>query len=98
MEASGEEVDGLLTVSCGAAASSLVRKMPEDAKQETTAEEETGKLCDCCCWQTTVPEPVVLVACGSFNPITTMHLRMMGEFRFPLSIFIYLTQKPLGLS
>lgn len=25
------------------------------------------------------PEPVVLLACGSFNPITMMHLRMMGK-------------------
>ncbi|VDM30591.1 unnamed protein product [Hydatigera taeniaeformis] len=36
--------------------------------------------CDCrcyCSWQSVAPEPVVLVACGSFNPITTMHLRMM---------------------
>ncbi|BHF63356.1 Nicotinamide/nicotinic acid mononucleotide adenylyltransferase 3 [Sparganum proliferum] len=32
--------------------------------------------CRCCSWFT-APEPVVLVACGSFNPITTMHLRLM---------------------
>ena len=24
---------------------------------------------------------VVLLACGSFNPITNMHLRMFGRFR-----------------
>ncbi|CDS42898.1 nicotinamide mononucleotide adenylyltransferase [Echinococcus multilocularis] len=46
--------------------------------------EGSGELpthpCDCrfyCSWQSVAPEPVVLVACGSFNPITTMHLRMM---------------------
>lgn len=45
--------------------------------------EGEGERCECCCycsWQSVAPEPVVLVSCGSFNPITTMHLRMMGEF------------------
>uniref|UniRef100_A0A0X3P473 Nicotinamide mononucleotide adenylyltransferase 1 n=1 Tax=Schistocephalus solidus TaxID=70667 RepID=A0A0X3P473_SCHSO len=32
--------------------------------------------CGCCSWFK-APEPIVLVACGSFNPITTMHLRLM---------------------
>lgn len=27
-----------------------------------------------------VPTRVMLLACGSFNPITNMHLRMFGEY------------------
>ncbi|VDL90691.1 unnamed protein product [Schistocephalus solidus] len=34
--------------------------------------------CGCCSWFK-APEPIVLVACGSFNPITTMHLRLMAH-------------------
>uniref|UniRef100_A0A5K3FAX8 Nicotinamide-nucleotide adenylyltransferase n=2 Tax=Mesocestoides corti TaxID=53468 RepID=A0A5K3FAX8_MESCO len=45
--------------------------------EENEKATQVTDLCDCCCWQSAVPEPVVLVACGSFNPITTMHLRMM---------------------
>uniref|UniRef100_A0A915EY28 Cytidyltransferase-like domain-containing protein n=1 Tax=Echinococcus canadensis TaxID=519352 RepID=A0A915EY28_9CEST len=55
---------------------------PSPVKVERS--EGSGELpthpCDCrcyCSWQSVAPEPVVLVACGSFNPITTMHLRMM---------------------
>jgi len=29
---------------------------------------------------------VVLLACGSFNPITNMHLRMFGRFRLIVAI------------
>lgn len=28
------------------------------------------------------PARVVLIACGSFNPVTNMHLRMFGKFCF----------------
>lgn len=39
--------------------------------------------CKCNFWHA-APEPVILIACGSFNPITTMHLRMMGEHYYRL--------------
>lgn len=29
-----------------------------------------------------VPKRVILLACGSFNPITNMHLRMFGKYCF----------------
>eukprot|EP00108_Taenia_solium_P012446 TsM_000898700 transcript=TsM_000898700 gene=TsM_000898700 len=58
--------------------------LPSPPPIKVERSEESGEWsmdpCDCrcyCSWQSIAPEPVVLVACGSFNPITTMHLRMM---------------------
>ena len=36
------------------------------------------------------PTRVVLLACGSFNPITNMHLRMFGKFTYLWSVTEYL--------
>ena len=36
------------------------------------------------------PVKVMLIACGSFNPVTNMHLRMFGkEFRFHLLCHVF---------
>ena len=35
------------------------------------------------------PTRVVLLACGSFNPITNMHLRMFGKFNYDVVIYEY---------
>jgi hypothetical protein len=34
-------------------------------------------------------DPVVLLACGSFSPITVMHLRMMGAFASRRTVFFF---------
>ncbi|KAL3314708.1 hypothetical protein Ciccas_006668 [Cichlidogyrus casuarinus] len=53
---------------------------PQTDDAETYCEEsEFYSCCACCqcCSAHQPPEPVVLLSCGSFNPITTMHLRML---------------------
>ena len=45
---------------------------------------------------------VVLLACGSFNPITNLHLRMFGMYNFfllaLLSFFYYFFENNLALN
>ena len=59
---------------------------PAKVERSDEGEERPADQCDCCScrcrtWQSSSPsELVVLFACGSFNPITTMHLRMMGKY------------------
>lgn len=62
----------------------LATEPPSKVERNEEVKREKKNTCECCCycqsWSYASPELVVLVACGSFNPITTMHLRMMGEW------------------
>ncbi|VUZ49272.1 unnamed protein product [Hymenolepis diminuta] len=59
----------------------LTAEPPPKVERSEEVKREKKNTCECCCycqsWSYASPELVVLVACGSFNPITTMHLRMM---------------------
>jgi hypothetical protein len=54
----------------------VANKEEHQAATTTSYKFSTSKLRQCPSDKT----PVVLLACGSFNPLTVMHLRMMGLF------------------
>ncbi|VDO08232.1 unnamed protein product [Rodentolepis nana] len=73
-----------LTVHESAGEEEILFSEPPSKVGKSGEAEGEGNTCECCCccqdWSNVTSELVVLVACGSFNPITTAHLRMMGEW------------------